>query len=235
MDPAVLIVGPLAGAQGEAFRAELQALRGALQPIDTSDGFDALWPAVRAHLQAGRALLLVDLEPASDGAYLDWLRGEVAQLAGDYPRAPCPRVTASALGRRGLDARLVCAAIDDGRQQLDCRHAGPVPEQPDWSAPPPHKRQVFLCTGPRCVRRGALPLWKTLRRELARRGLIETAEGVLLTRTGCQFPCNRGPLLTVYPERCWYGVRDEAQVLRVVEQHLAGGEPVAELLIEGAP
>lgn len=235
MDQALLIVGPLAGAQGEALRAELAASRRAVTLVDTSDGFDALWPAIRAQLRAGRALLLVDLEPASDGAYLDWLRGEVAQLAGDFPQAPCPRVTASALGRRGLDARLVSAAIDDGRQQLECRSVGPVPEQPDWSAPPPHKRQVFLCTGPRCVRRGALPLWKALRRELARRELIETAEGVLLTRTGCQFPCNRGPLLTVYPDRCWYGVHDEAQVLRVVEQHLAGGEPVAELLIEGAP
>lgn len=235
MDQALLIVGPLAGAQGEALRAELAASRRAVTLVDTSDGFDALWPAIRAQLQAGRALLLVDMEPASDGAYLDWLRGEVAQLAGDFPQAPCPRVTASALGRRGLDARLVGAAIDDGRQQLECRTVGPVPEQPDWSAPPPHKRQVFLCTGSRCVRRGALPLWKSLRRELARRELIETAEGVLLTRTGCQFPCNRGPLLTVYPDRCWYGVHDEAQVLRVVEQHLAGGEPVAELLIEGAP
>lgn len=235
MDQALLIVGPLAGAQGEALRAELAASHRAVTLVDTSDGFDALWPAIRTHLQASRALLLVDLEPASDGAYLDWLRGEVAQLAGDFPQAPCPRVTASALGRRGLDARLVSAAIDDGRQQLECRTVGPVPEQPDWSAPPPHKRQVFLCTGPRCVRRGALSLWKTLRRELARRELIETAEGVLLTRTGCQFPCNRGPLLTVYPDRCWYGVRDEAQVLWVVEQHLAGGEPVAELLIEGAP
>ncbi|MEG7361522.1 (2Fe-2S) ferredoxin domain-containing protein [Pseudomonas citronellolis] len=235
MDQALLIVGPLAGSQDEALRAELAASRRAVTLVDTSDGFDALWPAIRAQLRAGRALLLVDLEPASDGAYLDWLRGEVAQLAGDFPQAPCPRVTASALGRRGLDARLVSAAIDDGRQQLECRSVGPVPEQPDWSAPPPHKRQVFLCTGPRCVRRGALPLWKALRRELARRELIETAEGVLLTRTGCQFPCNRGPLLTVYPDRCWYGVHDEAQVLRVVEQHLAGGEPVAELLIEGAP
>ncbi|MDF3932324.1 (2Fe-2S) ferredoxin domain-containing protein [Pseudomonas citronellolis] len=231
----MLFVGPLAGAQGEAFRTELEALRGAVQLADTSDGFDSLWPAVRAHLRAGRALLLVDLEPSSDGAYLDWLRGEVAQLAAAFPQAPPPQVTAAALGRRGLDARLVSAALDDGRQRLECRALGPVPEQPDWSAPPPHRRQVFLCTGPRCVRRGALPLWKTLRRELARRELIETAEGVLLTRTGCQFPCNRGPLLTVYPDRCWYGVRDEAQVLRVVEGHLQGGEPVAELLIEGAP
>ncbi|WP_375538904.1 (2Fe-2S) ferredoxin domain-containing protein, partial [Pseudomonas protegens] len=51
----------------------------------------------------------------------------------------------------------------------------------------------------------------------------------LLTRTACQFPCNLGPVLTVHPDGCWYRVRDDGEVLRLVQQHLAQGEPVADL------
>jgi (2Fe-2S) ferredoxin len=107
-----------------------------------------------------------------------------------------------------------------------------VDTHPDWSHVPEHARHVFLCTGPRCTQRGALQLWKTLRRHLLAHDLIETPGGVLLTRTHCQFPCNQGPIVTVYPERCWYGVRNDEEVQRFVEGHLVGGEMVADLLIK---
>ncbi|UZM15973.1 (2Fe-2S) ferredoxin domain-containing protein [Pseudomonas kielensis] len=106
-----------------------------------------------------------------------------------------------------------------------------VPSDPAWSSIPPHARQVFLCTGPRCVARGSLALWKTLRRELLKHDRIETPEGVLLTRTGCQFPCNLGPVLTVYPDACWYRVRDDQEVKQLVDGHLVAGAVVAHLLI----
>ncbi|MBP5970408.1 (2Fe-2S) ferredoxin domain-containing protein [Pseudomonas iridis] len=103
---------------------------------------------------------------------------------------------------------------------------------PDWSHVPEHAHHVFLCTGPRCTQRGALQLWKTLRRHLLAHDRIETPGGVLLTRTHCQFPCNLGPILTVYPETCWYGVHSDADVQRLVEVHLVGGEVVEDLLIK---
>ncbi|MHB9799701.1 (2Fe-2S) ferredoxin domain-containing protein [Pseudomonas sp. MT3] len=229
---AILLVGPLAGAQGERLLREVSARLAGVECIDTGEGFDSLWGRVRELLAESIELLLVDLEPTADGAYLEWLRAELAALCGEHPQAPLPKVTASALGRRGLDVAAVLTAIDDPAQQLDCQGVGEVPSQPDWSAPPPHRRHLFLCTGPRCVRRGALPLWKTLRRELIRLDLYENAEGALLTRTGCQFPCNRGPLLTVYPERVWYGLRSDEQVCRVVAEHLRDGVPVAELRVD---
>lgn len=102
---------------------------------------------------------------------------------------------------------------------------------PAWSVIPEHARQVFVCTGPRCERKGAQQLWKTLRRALLAHDLVETPGGVLLTRTACQFPCNLGPVLTVYPDRCWYRVSNDQQVLRLVEGHLLGGKPVVDLLI----
>ncbi|MFJ5238129.1 (2Fe-2S) ferredoxin domain-containing protein [Pseudomonas neuropathica] len=107
-----------------------------------------------------------------------------------------------------------------------------VDTHPDWSQVPEHAHHVLLCTGPRCTRRGALQLWKTLRRHLLAHDRIETLDGVLLTRTHCQFPCNLGPIVTVYPERCWYGVHSDEQVQRLVEGHLVGGEIVTDLLIK---
>ena len=107
-----------------------------------------------------------------------------------------------------------------------------VDSHPDWSHIPEHARHVLLCTGPRCTQRGALQIWKTLRRRLLEHQHIEVPGGVLLTRTHCQFPCNLGPVLTVYPERCWYGVRSKADAVRLVDVHLVGGEVVDEMLIQ---
>ncbi|MDP9530430.1 (2Fe-2S) ferredoxin domain-containing protein [Pseudomonas protegens] len=233
----VLFVGPglNSGALGEAFRRELHRLRGndaSTRVIDTLDGFDNLWAALDEPLpENGAALLVVDLEPSSDSAYLDWLRDELGRLARAHPQAPQPWITAQALGRRGLDAALACASIHQHERHLPCDKVNAVACDPDWSRVPPHARQVFLCTGPRCVRRGALALWKTLRRELLRLEHMETPGGVLLTRTACQFPCNLGPVLTVHPDGCWYRVGDDAQVLRLVQEHLVAGAPVADLLI----
>jgi (2Fe-2S) ferredoxin len=36
----------------------------------------------------------------------------------------------------------------------------------------------------------------------------------------------------VYPDRCWYSLRDPEQVRRLVQEHLEAGRPVAELLVE---
>ncbi|UMZ14490.1 (2Fe-2S) ferredoxin domain-containing protein [Pseudomonas sp. MPFS] len=233
----VLFVGPglLGGTLGQAFCRELEGLRDdsvETRVIDTLDGFDSLWAALDETLaKAGAALLVVDLEPSSDSAYLDWLRDELGRRARAHSQAPRLWVTAQALGRRGLDAALAWTSIAQRERHLPCDQVNPVASDPDWSQVPPHARQVLLCTGPRCVRRGALPLWKTLRRELLRLDLMEKPGGVLLTRTACQFPCNLGPVLTVHPDGCWYRVENDSQVLQLVERHLLAGEPVAQLQI----
>ncbi|MEW9682789.1 (2Fe-2S) ferredoxin domain-containing protein [Pseudomonas sp. TE50-2] len=232
----VLFVGPGlgGGSAAEAFGAEIRDLRGqeaGRDIVDTLEGFDGLWAVIREALDQGvERLLVVDLEPTSDSAYLDWLRDELGRLA--QARAGV-WVTAQALGRRGLDARVACASIGEPARHLACDQVNAVASDPDWSRVPEHARQVFLCTGPRCVRRGALPLWKRLRRLLLERDLIETPGGVLLTRTGCQFPCNLGPVLTVHPDGCWYRVRDDREVEELVETHLEGARIAEGLLIKG--
>ena len=90
---------------------------------------------------------------------------------------------------------------------------------------------MLLCNGPRCTRRGALPLWKGLREKLKAAGKLECEGGVHITRTQCQFPCDQGPTLSVYPAGKWYRVRNEAEVTRLVDELFVGGREVPELLM----
>ncbi|MOA42245.1 Ferredoxin, 2Fe-2S [compost metagenome] len=109
-----------------------------------------------------------------------------------------------------------------------------LPQSHAWSCIPPHQYRVLLCNGPRCTRRGALPLWKMLREQLKAAGKLECTGGVHLTRTQCQFPCDQGPTLSVYPPGAWYQVRSEADVRRLVQEQFVEGREVAELIMRQA-
>ncbi|EBO9655762.1 (2Fe-2S) ferredoxin domain-containing protein [Salmonella enterica subsp. enterica] len=100
---------------------------------------------------------------------------------------------------------------------------------PEWSSIPPHRYHVYMCHGPRCARRGANRLCKLLAQQLREAGLLELEGGVLLTRTHCQFPCNLGPVLTVYPEGTWYRIGSEEDIVRLVREHFLQGVPVDNL------
>ena len=54
-------------------------------------------------------------------------------------------------------------------------------------------------------------------------------DDVLVTQTGCQFPCNHAPVVTVQPDDVWYGQVDEAAAGEIVDQHLVAGAPVERL------
>ncbi|MDF0732144.1 (2Fe-2S) ferredoxin domain-containing protein [Pseudomonas entomophila] len=221
----VLFVGPdlSEGSSAQAFRQQLQALRGAGvidDLIDTATGFEGLWTAAADFLGNGHGkLLLIDLDPGADSAYLDWLRSELQALPGSAGRL---FVSSALLGRHALSAEKACALIEQHDDHLPCEGAASIPAKPNWSLIPAHRHQLFLCIGARCVRRGALPLWKRLRQRLAAAEAIETEDGVLITRTYCQYPCNRGPIATVHPAGHWYRVACEADVDRLVDEQLLG-------------
>ncbi|GAA4744539.1 hypothetical protein GCM10023350_31560 [Nocardioides endophyticus] len=93
-----------------------------------------------------------------------------------------------------------------------------------WEDVPGHRHQVFVCRGPRCTARGGDATSEALGRALAREGL--GGDDVLLTQTGCQFPCNHAPVVSVQPDDVWYGGADTQVAEAIVEQHLVGGRPV---------
>lgn len=93
-----------------------------------------------------------------------------------------------------------------------------------WEDVPAHRHQVFLCRGPRCSALGADTTAESVILALMAAGLGD--DDVLLTHTGCQFPCNQAPVVSVQPDDVWYARVDHAVAERIVGEHLVGGVPV---------
>lgn len=93
-----------------------------------------------------------------------------------------------------------------------------------WEDVTGHRRQVLVCRGPRCTAAGSEDTMRALVFGLMEAGLGD--DDVLVTHTGCQFPCNQAPVVTVQPDDVWYGAVDPAAARAIVGEHLVGETPV---------
>ncbi|MEZ5210565.1 (2Fe-2S) ferredoxin domain-containing protein [Gordonia sp. (in: high G+C Gram-positive bacteria)] len=173
-----------------------------------------------------RAVLLISGQTLGDAKQDSW----IARIVGHWLRTrpagtPTPQVRVAPLltdhdGFAGLLER----AIDDGGTPARTTTAPIL--SPAWEQVPAFTRHVLVCRGPRCSVEGARESAATLSRALADRGLGD--DDVLTTVTGCLFPCALAPVMAVYPDGTWYSGMRPDRVERLVVDHLAGGEPVAE-------
>lgn len=93
-----------------------------------------------------------------------------------------------------------------------------------WADVPSHRHQVLVCRGPRCTALGSDKTAEAITLELFR---LEQGDGdVLITQTGCQFPCNHAPVLSVQPDDVWYGDVTPEAARHIVEEHLVHNRPV---------
>ena len=93
-----------------------------------------------------------------------------------------------------------------------------------WEHVTGHRRQVLICRGPRCTARGSDETARALILGLMEAGLGD--HDVLVTHTGCQFPCNQAPVVCVQPDDVWYGGVDPDEARAIVTEHLVSGVPV---------
>ncbi|GAB2664536.1 (2Fe-2S) ferredoxin domain-containing protein [Prescottella soli] len=97
---------------------------------------------------------------------------------------------------------------------------------PAWDEVPGFARHVLVCRGPRCSARGGPETAAALDSTLETRGLGD--DDVLVTQTGCMFPCSQAPVVAVYPDNTWYGEMCADRVERFVDEHLVAGRPIVE-------
>jgi (2Fe-2S) ferredoxin len=98
-----------------------------------------------------------------------------------------------------------------------------------WSKAPPLTRHVLFCMGPRCTALGAVGLWNHLSDRLLNHPELKKTTKAL--HTSCQYPCNLGPLMIVYPDGTWWGHLDEAAIDRIVDAQLQPGEEMQAHLV----
>jgi (2Fe-2S) ferredoxin len=101
-----------------------------------------------------------------------------------------------------------------------------------WSSVPEHSHHVLWCMGPRCAAKGAVQLWPELARVVRENPPLK--KRLMLLQTSCQYPCNHGPLMIVYPQGAWYGpVQDAGEMQAVLSRHVLHGEVDSALCVHG--
>lgn len=169
-------------------------------------------------------VVLVGVRLGTSGPGASWLRRVAAhwwrERAGQGPEVPEITVAAELLRHAGELPTVLGRAV----RPVTGREAGLTSAA--WQDVPGHRHQVLVCRGPRCTARGSDATAAALSRALVEHG--QGDDDVLVTQTGCLFPCNHAPVVAAQPDDVWYGGVDEAAATRLVERHLVGGVPVTE-------
>lgn len=163
-------------------------------------------------------LTLVGVSLGTLAPATSWLRRIASHWWRERPGNPPVIEVATAMMRNDLDLDLV----------LDVTRPIAGTEAPlasaAWEDVPGHRHQVFVCRGPRCTALGSDKSAEAFALELIRLG--QGDDDVLITQTGCQFPCNHAPVASVQPDDVWYGGVDPDVARTIAHDHLVHHRPV---------
>jgi (2Fe-2S) ferredoxin len=97
------------------------------------------------------------------------------------------------------------------------------------------RRHIFLCADqsvPKCCpKKKSLEAWDHLKARLKELGLAGSG-GIARTKANCLRVCAAGPIAVVYPDGVWYHSCTPAVLDRIIDEHLIGGTPVKDYLLD---
>lgn len=98
-----------------------------------------------------------------------------------------------------------------------------------------YHRHIIVCTGPRCTANGeSQNLFDSLGEKFKAAGIDSGALRVKRTRAHCFATCKSGPVMAVQPDGVWYYDVTDANMDKIIKEHLVGGVPVEELIYHRA-
>lgn len=193
-------------------------------------------PAVLAALEGDgvREATVVPCMIPADPTLSTWLPGALSHWSGGRDRGMLVRLAPPVERALDLAAAVIALARAEAAVLDDVRSVPPSLGKPGWSEVPEHARQLFFCTGARCLHRGADALYQHLRAAMKPHRALNAGPGrVMCARTSCLYPCNRGPLMVVHPDALWYGDLTPERISRVVDALVEGAPPRAEAFHAG--
>lgn len=173
---------------------------------------------------SARTVVVLPLFAPDEPALTRWLHKVAMRWrAGQGNALPSIRFAPSLMAADGL-SDWACDQVVRALQSDDVAQTAGPQWQDDpiaWSNVPVHTHHALVCVGPRCVALGAVAVWDAV-------GDAIKADPALQRRlrplqTSCQYPCNHGPLVIVYPQGVWYGRLEAQDVGRVLSAHVLEG------------